>query len=119
MQSFTNLHRVKKWMLAALVVAILGGGAAVMNVVPSQTAEAQPGVPPGDQWRNHDGHWSFWHAGDKRWYYTDGTHWYYHNGLAWVLYPFDMLFGRDFHRGEYKVPPPAAVVPPHHSIWHH
>jgi hypothetical protein len=111
------MHNAKRWILAALVVAVLGGAATVMNLAPQQTAEAQPGVPPHDQWRFHDGHWGFWHAGDKRWYYTDGSHWYFHNGLAWVLYPFDHLFGRDFFHGEYKAPPPAAVVVPRHGVW--
>ena len=111
------MHDVKKWVLAALVVATLVGGATMMNIAPTPNAAAQA-PPPGDQWRNHDGHWSFWHAGDKRWYYTDGVHWYFHDGLRWVLYPFDKLFGRDFHHGDYKVPPPAEVVPPRHGIWH-
>ena len=104
------MHDAKKWLLAALIVAVLGGGAAVMNIAPPNR-RGPARRTAGNQWRNHDGHWSFWHAGDKRWYYTDGTHWYYHNGLAWVLYPFDKLFGRDFHRGDYRVPPPAPWFP--------
>jgi hypothetical protein len=109
------MHDAKNWLLAALVVATLGGvGVAVTNIVPSPTAAAEP---KGDEWRNHDGHWSFWHAGDKRWYYTDGVHWYYHSGLGWVLYPFDKLFGREFHHGDYKVPPAGAeIVLPRHGV---
>jgi len=109
---------MKNWLLPTLVVAIFVGAAIVMTIAPLQTAEAQAKIPPGDHWRNHDGHWSFWHAGDKRWYYTDGVHWYYHKGLAWVLYPFDGLFGRDFKHGDYKVPPPEAEIAlPHHGVY--
>ncbi|HEX4149639.1 MAG TPA: hypothetical protein VHY20_11655 [Pirellulales bacterium] len=112
------LHEAKKWLLAALVMVAIGGGALVLNTATSQNAAAQ-GPPPADQWRNHDGHWSFYHAGDKRWYYTDGKHWYFHNGLGWALYPFDKLFGRDFVHGDYKVPPHDRVEVPHHSVFHY
>jgi hypothetical protein len=110
-------HGVKKWLHVALVLTVLVSGAAAVNVVLLQIDAQANALPPADQWRNHDGHWSFYHAGDKRWYYTDGVHWYYHDGLAWVLYPFDKLFGRDFHRGDYKVPPAAEVKLPHHGIF--
>jgi hypothetical protein len=72
-----------------------------------------------DQWRNHDGHLSYWHAADKLWYYTDGTHWFYSGGKGWEPYRFDKHFGREgFERGEYRVPPPEAkVVLPRHEVW--
>ena len=62
-----------------------------------------------DHWRNHDGHWSYWHEGDQRWYYTDGKHWYWHEakeGGPWKLYTFDKehKFGLDFMHGDYKAP---------------
>jgi hypothetical protein len=109
----------KNWLLAAAIMLALGGGALMMNLASSRPALAQvPG--PGDHWRNFDGHWSYWHAGDKRWYYTDGLHWYFHDGLHWALYPFDHAFGRDFHHGEYRVPGPEVRVDlPHHGIYHH
>ena len=74
---------------------------------------------PGDHWRYYDGHWSFWHEGDKRWYYTDGSHWYYHNGVGWAIYNFDKLFGLNgFHHGEYKPPAPEVkVVAPTHGVF--
>jgi hypothetical protein len=113
------MHDAKKWLLAVLFMAAISGGAFLVNTAPTQTAQAQEGVPPKDQWRNHDGHWSFWHAGDKRWYYTDGTHWYYHDGLRWILYPFDKAFGRDFHRGDYHVPPhDVKIEVPRHGVFH-
>jgi hypothetical protein len=110
------MQDARKWLLAGLLAAGLGGGAMLMSTAPSQTAEAA--APVGEGWRNHDGHWSYYHPGDKRWYYTDGTHWYYHNGLSWVLYPFDRLFGREFHQGSYRVPPHDKVVVPHHGVFH-
>jgi hypothetical protein len=108
------MHDAKKWLFACLVMAAFGGGVTLLNMTPSETVEAQERLPPGDMWRNHDGHWSYWHAGDKRWYYTDGTHWFFHNGTSWALYPFDKLFGRDFHHGDYKVPERDVPVPSHH-----
>jgi hypothetical protein len=68
------------------------------------------------------GHWSYWHEGDKRWYYTDGSHWYYNDpdadADAWHVYRFDKQFGREgFEKGEYKVPNEGTkiVVPRHRA----
>src|SRR6185369_6141278 len=56
-------------------------------------------------WHFHDGHWSYWHNGDRRWYYTDGNHWYWQDGDAWKVYVFDKLFGKnDFVMGDYDSP---------------
>jgi hypothetical protein len=66
-------------------------------------------------WRHHDGHWSYWHNGDQRWYYTDGSNWFY-NGAnepanTWNVYGFDKGFGREgFERGEYKVPEKGVKI---------
>jgi hypothetical protein len=110
----------KKWMLGALLVAVLGGATAVMNLGDSRTVVAQE-KGAGDHWRFHDGHWSYWHAGDGRWYYTDGLHWYFHDGTRWVVYRFDKLFGRGgFFPGDYR--PPAAGVKievPRHDVFRH
>jgi hypothetical protein len=72
-----------------------------------------------DHWRNHDGHWSYWHAGDKRWYYTDGAHWYYNDGAAWKIYAFDRGFGKEgFEHGTYRVPGEGVrVVVPGHAVY--
>jgi len=114
------MQATKKWVLAVLLVAAIGGTTAVMNLTDSRIDAAEE-RGPGDHWRNHDGHWSYWHAGDNRWYYTDGVHWYYHDGLHWVVYQFDKLFGRaGFFPGEYH--PPAVGVkiePPRHEVFKH
>ena len=106
------MRSVKVLLCASLFMGLLGW--ALMSVSEPTVAA---GKVDGAHWRYHDGHWSYWHEGDRRWYYTDGTHWYYHNGLSWVLYPFDRLFGRDFHHGDYKVPPHDKVVVPHHGVF--
>jgi hypothetical protein len=112
------MDNFKKWLLAALVVVALGG---VMLVIdrPASRAVAADDKGAGDHWRNFDGHWSYWHEGDKRWYYTDGTHWYYNNGTSWVLYHFDKLFGlTGFHHGDYKAPGPEAKISlPTHGVY--
>ena len=112
------MQGLKKWLFAALVVVVLGGTVMVIGRTSSRAVAAEE-KGPGDHWRNFDGHWSFWHEGDKRWYYTDGTHWYYHNGTAWVLYRFDKLFGLiGFHHGDYKVPGDHAKVElPRHDVY--
>ncbi len=112
------MQRFNKWLPAVLVVATLVGLKLYADIPRPQTAAAAE--PAGDHWRNFDGHWSYWHDGDKRWYYTDGKHWYYHNGTSWVVYQFDKLFGKTgFHHGDYKVPgPDARVVVPTHGIYH-
>ena len=111
--------QINRWMLATLVGVALGGASLAIDKPGSQAVAAEE-QPAGDHWRNFDGHWSFWHEGDKRWYYTDGTHWYYHNGTSWVIYGFDKLFGKiGFHHGDYKAPgPEAKVVLPKHGVYH-
>jgi hypothetical protein len=113
------MESLKRWLLAVLVLAALNGTVMVINLSSSSAVAEEKG--PGDHWRNYDGHWSYWHEGDRRWYYTDGTHWYYHNGTGWVLYEFDKLFGRiGFHHGTYKVPVDhAKIVLPRHDIYRH
>ena len=110
------MRRARNWIVAMLLMA---SGAAAMAWYQAEVGQAyaQP-RPPGDHWQNFDGHWSYWHEGDNRWYYTDGKHWYYHNGTGWVLYGFDKLFGTvNFLLGGYKPPPPAAVELPHHGVY--
>jgi hypothetical protein len=111
-----------RWMKMSLVTLLIGlaltGVWALIGK--TESVEAAPPVEPrGDYWRNHDGHWSLWHAGDKRWYYTDGTHWFYHDGKGWILYHFDKLFGREgFVHGEYKVPEEKVkIVHPKHEVF--
>jgi hypothetical protein len=114
------MQDAKKWLLGALLVGMLGGATAVMYLADSRAVVAQE-KGPGDQWRNHDGHWSYWHEGDHRWYYTDGVHWYYHDGARWVVYQFDKLFGRaGFFPGEYHPPAPAIKIElPFHDVFRH
>ena|SRR5579871_2411320 len=109
----------KTWLWAAMFMAVVGGAALVVGLSHDRSATAQERIA-GDHWAHHDGHWSFWHEGDRRWYYTDGLHWFYNDGRHWVLYPFDKLFGRKaFVRGEYKVPGEGAeVVVPRHAVRH-
>jgi hypothetical protein len=111
---------LRKWLLAALMLLAIGSTLVVREFVVSPAQAADPKIV-GDHWRNFDGHWSYWHEGDKRWYYTDGTHWYYHNGTGWVLYEFDKLFGlTGFHRGDYRVPVERTkIVLPRHDVFKH
>ena len=107
------MQSAKTWLLGSLLGAVLLGVCVVMTSTSPSTAQ-----PPANDahWRYHDGHWSYFHPGDKRWYYTDGSHWYYNENNAWKLYNFDHAFGRDhFERGEYKAP--VEVVVPRHDIW--
>lgn len=115
------MHSAKKWAVLGLLVATLGTVAVVCNLPVSSSAQAQPAPGRGDHWRNFDGHWSYWHEGDRRWYYTDGTHWFFHDGLHWVLYPFDRAFGRTgFEHGGYRAPGPAVQVNvPLHDVFRH
>jgi hypothetical protein len=108
----------QRWLLAALVLVVLGGSVLVINLCSSPAVAADERAA-GDHWRNFDGHWSFWHEGDKRWYYTDGVHWYYHNGTGWVLYEFDRLFGKlGFLHGSYKVPADRVKIEvPRHEVF--
>ena len=113
------MQLAKKWIFVVVFVALIGGTLTALNLSALRTIAAEP-APAGDHWRDFDGHWSYWHEGDKRWYYTDGTHWYYHGATGWAIYNFDKLFGRvGFVLGGYHAPPPHEVAPPHHSIWHH
>jgi hypothetical protein len=88
------MRNAKHWLAAACVVSALFGVAALLNSISAPQVAAQE-KGPGDHWRFHDGHWSMWHAADKRWYYTDGNHWFFHDGNAWRLYRFDARFGRN------------------------
>jgi hypothetical protein len=112
------VHNLNKWLMAVLFAVALGGAMIVIERPATRAVAAEE--KEGDHWRNFDGHWSYWHEGDKRWYYTDGTHWYYHNGTSWVVYQFDKLFGLNgFHHGDYKAPPPGAkIAVPTHGIFH-
>lgn len=112
------MQTAKAW-VCGLVVGAAVAGTAVTVGAPG-TTRAGPREEMKDHWRHFDGHWSYWHAEDKRWYYTDGAHWFYHDGRGWQPYRFDKHFGREgFERGEYKPPPPEArVVLPRHEVWH-
>jgi hypothetical protein len=112
------MRSLKNWLLGALVLAALDGALMVIDLSsPSAVAAEQKA---GDHWQNFDGHWSFWHEGDKSWYYTDGVHWYHHSPTGWVLYHFDKLFGKTgFQHGDYKPPVDRAVVDlPRHDVYH-
>jgi hypothetical protein len=106
--------------LAVLSVGAALAGVWALTAHVSSVEAAPPEVLKGDHWRNHDGHWSYWHEADKRWYYTDGTHWFFHDGKVWVPYRFDKEFGREkFHHGEYKIPEEKArIVLPVHDVFH-
>jgi hypothetical protein len=110
------MQNAKVW-VCGLVVGMVLAGTAFLAAPSASEATAKEDLK--DHWRNHDGHWSYWNAEDKQWYYTDGTHWFYHDGKAWQPYRFDKKFGREgFERGEYKVPPPEAkIVLPKHEVW--
>jgi hypothetical protein len=112
------MQNFNRCLLLALFVLAFGGAMAVVDRPVARAIADEKRA--GDHWQNFDGHWSFWHEGDKRWYYTDGVHWYYHNGAGWVLYQFDKLFGLSgFHHGDYKVPGPEIKVPvPTHGVYH-
>jgi hypothetical protein len=110
------MRNAKTWLIAVAFAAGMAGGALVLGTKPIAQAAEEKG---GDHWQNHDGHWSYWHEGDKRWYYTDGTHWYFNEDGAWRLYGFDRKFGKEgFVHGGYKVPgPEVKVVVPRHEIF--
>ena len=87
------MRSLKNWLLGALVLAALDGALMVIDLSsPSAVAAEQKA---GDHWQNFDGHWSFWCAKDRAWYYTDGHHWFLHDGKKWVSYKFDKSFGRE------------------------
>jgi hypothetical protein len=109
----------KKWLMAALLAVVCGGATAVVNLAERRAVAAEhERAPAGDHWRNFDGHWSYWHEADKRWYYTDGHHWFTHNGSSWVPYQFNMNFGRSgFVPGGYMPPGPSVnVTLPLHGV---
>jgi hypothetical protein len=112
------MQNAKVW-VCGLVVGMALAGTAFMVGAPAVTS-AQPREELKDHWRHHDGHWSYYHAQDKHWYYTDGSHWFSNTDKGWEPYKFDRKFGREgFERGEYKVPPQdAKIVLPKHEVWH-
>ncbi len=112
------MHSLHKGLFVILLAVAAGGALLAVDRSDSRAVAAEE--KGGDHWQNFDGHWSYWHAGDKRWYYTDGTHWYYHNGSNWVVYQFDKLFGlTGFHHGDYHAPgPEVKVVVPTHNVFH-
>lgn len=107
-----------RWLAAFLAVSTFIGVVAVIEKVSSRPVTAEERIP-GDHWRYHDGHWSMWHAADKRWYYTDGNHWFFNDGRAWRVYRFDAQFGRNgFTHGEYRAPrEEIKIATPHHEIF--
>jgi hypothetical protein len=110
------MRNAKTWLLAAVLFGAFAG-TGVLMVNSSSRAEPQELK---DHWRHHDGHWSYWDTGDKRWYYTDGQNWFFNEGEAWRPYGFDKHFGKEgFERGEYKVPGEGVkVVVPGHKVYH-
>jgi|SRR5436190_20019597 len=111
------MRNAKQWVAAVCVGLALIGTTAVVELVSSSEVVGQD-RGPGDHWRNHDGHWSMWHAADQRWYYTDGSHWFYNAGNGWRLYRFDAGFGRGFVHGSYRVPrEEVKIVVPRHEIF--
>jgi hypothetical protein len=113
------MRKAKGALHVAFVAAALAGMALLVGSrEPSGAAAAQkPALK--SHWRYFDGHWNYWHAGDRRWYYTNGENWYYYDDPAWKVYRFDTPFGREgFETGEYKVPAAdVKVVVPRHRVW--
>jgi hypothetical protein len=88
------MYKVNALVVLVLVVAAGLGLAIMLGAVPSESlASASAPVEVKSHWRHHDGHWSYWDAGDKRWYYTDGSNWFYNDGDVWNVYRFDKTFG--------------------------
>jgi hypothetical protein len=108
------MQALKKLLLGVAILLAVGSATIAVQSVVSRSVAAEEG-PKGDHWRNFDGHWSYWHAGDNRWYYTDGLHWYYYGPAGWAVYEFDKIFGRDFHHGDYKAPHDVPV--PKHKVF--
>jgi hypothetical protein len=114
------MNKANVLLALVLVVAVAFGLALLLGALPSQSsASAVAPVEVKSHWRHHDGHWSYWDVGDKRWYYTDGANWYYNDGDAWSVYRFDKGFGKEgFERGEYKVPGEGVKIElPRHKIF--
>jgi hypothetical protein len=118
------MRNAKVLFLGAFLAAALTGTAVLLSTSSGRAApeRERAAVESNRHWEHHDGHWSVWDAGDKRWYYTDGSHWYFNDGgndAAWELYRFDKehKFGADFERGEYKLPERGAKIEvPHHHV---
>jgi hypothetical protein len=113
--------RNAKVLLCTIMFMAVLACATLSNPGPSTAAEEDKAAV-GSHWRHHDGHWSYWNAPDKLWYYTDGSNWFYNDGAPgnqWVIYDFDRQFGREgFERGEYKLPGAGAKLEiPHHSVY--
>jgi hypothetical protein len=110
----------KVWLVAACLVGSLAGSFLWRNNLDTATAATASAAGPDehDHWCNFDGHWSFWCARDKEWYYTDGHHWFIHEGKHWTAYKFDKHFGREgFEKGEYKIPGrEVEVYAPRHDV---
>ncbi len=110
-----------------LLVAVFAAGTSAGSLLlkglsPAvEAAGATAGPDDRDHWCNFDGHWSFWCAKDREWYYTDGHHWFIHDGKRWESYKFDKHFGREgFEKGEYKVPgKEVEVYAPRHDVRHY
>ncbi|HEX4130571.1 MAG TPA: hypothetical protein VHZ24_11035 [Pirellulales bacterium] len=121
--SMASMSIARRCLAAVLLAVACGGVMTAVNLSGNQAGaeERPPAGPAGDHWRFYDGHWSYWHEGDKRWYYTDGSHWFFHNGSGWAPYQFDAQFGRNgFVPGPYQ--PPAVgvnVTLPLHNILRH
>jgi hypothetical protein len=116
------MRHVKVWLAVAFVAGSLVGAVILRSAAPSvEAAAAAAGPEEHDHWCNFDGHWSFWCAKDRAWYYTDGHHWFLHDGKKWVSYKFDKSFGREgFEKGEYKVPgKEVEVYAPRHEVRHY
>ena len=111
------MRKVRGWLLGAVLGAILAAGG--MWLMTTSSADAALEAIMKDHWRHHDGHWTYWHNADKRWYYTDGSHWFYHHDGAWKLYEFDKDFGLGCERGEYKVTERERlkIVVPTHKVY--
>jgi hypothetical protein len=115
------MQRAKIWIFAAFLAGVISGPLLV-----SATGWAAPGADDRDwrgrsHWRHHDGHWNYWHDGDKRWYHTDGKHWYSRgdNDDRWNHYRFDKGYGRDgFERKSYRIPgTDVRIEVPRHNIF--
>jgi hypothetical protein len=75
------MRSAKVWMLGAFLAAALAGTALLSASSFSSAEPVRERAAEGrDHWQHHDGHWSYWSEGDKRWYYTDGSHWYANDG---------------------------------------
>jgi hypothetical protein len=109
-------------LVLTLVLGSMAGAILLRNFTPSlEAATSLAGPEEHDHWCNYDGHWSFWCAKDRAWYYTDGHHWFLHDGKHWAPYKFDKSFGREgFEKGEYKIPgEEVKVYSPRHDVRHY